>query len=72
MLPNGPNIRNLRWLNRYDTVIPILLALALYIFGALLERFAPQLGTNGMQLVVWGFFISTVVLAACHGDDQLI
>jgi stearoyl-CoA desaturase (delta-9 desaturase) len=52
----------LRWLNRFDTVIPILLALALYIFGALLERFAPHLGTNGMQMLVWGFFISTTVL----------
>jgi stearoyl-CoA desaturase (delta-9 desaturase) len=52
----------LRWLNRYDTVVPVLLALALYILGALLERFAPQLGTNGLQMVVWGFFISTTVL----------
>jgi stearoyl-CoA desaturase (delta-9 desaturase) len=52
----------LRWLNRFDTVIPIMLALALYVFGALLERFAPHLGTSGMQMVVWGFFISTTVL----------
>jgi stearoyl-CoA desaturase (delta-9 desaturase) len=52
----------LRWLNRYDTVIPVLLALALYILGALLERFAPHLGTNGLQMLVWGFFISTTVL----------
>jgi stearoyl-CoA desaturase (delta-9 desaturase) len=52
----------LRWLNRFDTVIPVLLALTLYLFGELLERFAPQLETNGMQLVIWGFFISTVVL----------
>jgi stearoyl-CoA desaturase (delta-9 desaturase) len=52
----------LRWLNRYDTVVPVLLALALYILGALLERFAPHLGTSGLQMVVWGFFISTTVL----------
>jgi stearoyl-CoA desaturase (delta-9 desaturase) len=52
----------LRWLNRFDTVVPVLLALALYIFGALLERFAPQLGTSGMQMLIWGFFISTTVL----------
>ena len=52
----------LRWLNRYDTMIPVLLALVLYIFGALLEYFAPQLGTNGLQMLVWGFFISTTVL----------
>ena len=52
----------LRWLNRFDTVIPILLALGLYILGEILEHFAPGLETNGMQLVIWGFFISTVVL----------
>ena len=52
----------LRWLNRFDTVIPILLALLLFIFGVLLEQFAPNLGTNGLQMVVWGFFISTTVL----------
>ena len=52
----------LRWLNRFDTVIPILLALLLFIFGALLEQFAPNLETNGLQMVVWGFFISTTVL----------
>lgn len=28
----------------------------------MLERLAPDLGTNGPQLLVWGFFISTVVL----------
>ena len=52
----------LRWLNRFDTVVPMILAICLYVFGELLERFAPQLGTNGWQMVVWGFFISTVVL----------
>ena len=27
-----------------------------------MERYVPGLGTNGPQLFVWGFFISTVVL----------
>ena len=52
----------LRWLNRFDTVIPIVLALALYLFGDILARFAPRLGTNGLQMLIWGFFISTAVL----------
>ncbi len=52
----------LRWLNRYDTVVPFLLALALFVLGEFLERFAPHLETNGMQLLVWGFFVSSVVL----------
>lgn len=52
----------LRWLDRFDVVVPALLAAALYGTGALLERLAPALGTSGLQLVVWGFCISTVVL----------
>lgn len=52
----------LRWLDRYDTAIPIALAVLLYVFGALLHRYAPSLGTTGGQMLVWGFFISTVVL----------
>ncbi|MGD9008538.1 MAG: acyl-CoA desaturase [Desulfobacteraceae bacterium] len=52
----------LRWINRFDTVIPILLAGSIYLTGALLENLAPSLGTNGFQLLIWGFFISTVVL----------
>jgi stearoyl-CoA desaturase (delta-9 desaturase) len=52
----------LRFLDRYDALVPALLCFALYAIGALLEHFAPGLGTNGAQLVVWGFCISTVVL----------
>jgi len=55
----------LRWLNRFDTAVPSLLALSLFILGELLEAFAPQLETNGVQMLVWGFFISSVVLL--HG-----
>jgi stearoyl-CoA desaturase (delta-9 desaturase) len=52
----------LRWINRFDTVVPILLAIGLFVVGIILERYAPGLETNGPQLIVWGFFISTVVL----------
>jgi stearoyl-CoA desaturase (delta-9 desaturase) len=50
------------WLNRFDTVVPFLFAAGLYLGGALLERVAPHLGTSGGQMLVWGFFVSTVVL----------
>ncbi|UNK58593.1 acyl-CoA desaturase [Pseudoxanthomonas daejeonensis] len=52
----------LRWLDRHDAVVPLLLAVALYGLGALLQRVAPELGTNGPQMLVWGFFVSTVAL----------
>jgi stearoyl-CoA desaturase (delta-9 desaturase) len=52
----------LRWINRFDIVIPILLAVGLFGGGNLLQKYAPGLGTNGPQLLIWGFFISSVVL----------
>lgn len=52
----------LRLLDRFDILVPVLLACGLFLLGEWLERAAPQLGTNGPQLLVWGFFISTVVL----------
>jgi len=50
------------FLNRFDLIGPALLFAALYLLGAVLGAFAPSLGTNGWQMVVWGFFISTVFL----------
>ena len=52
----------LRLLDRFDILMPVVLAVALYALGRYLSSAQPQLGTNGMQLVVWGFCISTVVL----------
>jgi stearoyl-CoA desaturase (Delta-9 desaturase) len=51
-----------RWLNKFHLVGPILLGVLLYVAGMLLEQHAPALGTNGPQLLVWGFFIGTTIL----------
>jgi stearoyl-CoA desaturase (Delta-9 desaturase) len=50
------------FLNRFDLIVPLLFAVALFVTGVALEHFAPGLQTNGWQLLVWGFFISTTVL----------
>jgi stearoyl-CoA desaturase (delta-9 desaturase) len=52
----------LRFLDRFDALVPVALAFLLYGLGEWLAAAAPELGTNGPQLVVWGFCISTVVL----------
>lgn len=52
----------LRWLDRFDVIVPILLAFGIYCLGAWLESNFPVLNTNGPQLLIWGFVISTVVL----------
>ena len=43
-------------------MVPVLLAAGLYAFGAVLKSYAPQLGTSGPQMLIWGFFISSTVL----------
>jgi stearoyl-CoA desaturase (delta-9 desaturase) len=55
----------LRWLDRFDILVPVLLAVAMLGLGSFLGRTAPGLGTSGWQMLVWGFFISTV--ACYHG-----
>jgi stearoyl-CoA desaturase (delta-9 desaturase) len=52
----------LRWLERGAPVIAVAYGLVLYAFGELLHRNVPSLHTNGPQLLVWGYFISTVLL----------
>jgi stearoyl-CoA desaturase (delta-9 desaturase) len=52
----------LRLLDRFDILMPVVLAFALYAIGHYLSIAQPGLGTSALQLVVWGFCISTVLL----------
>ncbi len=52
----------LHFIDRFH-VLPVLsLMCALYITGATLNFFFPGLGTSGIQLLMWGFFLSTVLV----------
>jgi stearoyl-CoA desaturase (delta-9 desaturase) len=55
----------LRWLDRFDILVPVALAVGLLVLGNTLGEARPDLGTGGGQMLVWGFFISTV--ACYHG-----
>lgn len=59
----------LLWINRFDAVIPMLLAISLFLLGEILAIYAPGLRTNGPQLLIWGFFVSTVLLF--HGTSTI-
>jgi stearoyl-CoA desaturase (delta-9 desaturase) len=68
---NEPNLKlvtdlnrlpEMRWLDRYFLLPPALLAAALYVAGAWLERNAPGLRASGPQFVLYGFVLSTVLL----------
>jgi len=51
----------LRFIDRFDVLVPLVGVGLVWLLGAALERWAPGLGTSGGQLVVWSL-ISTVVL----------
>ncbi|MBL0042383.1 MAG: fatty acid desaturase [Xanthomonadales bacterium] len=52
----------LRLVDRFDVFVPIALATALFLLGGWLGEHRPELGTSAAQLLIWGFFVSTVVL----------
>ena len=51
----------LRWLERYNLLPPIVLACLTYVLGWFLQVNFPSLNTSAFQMLVWGFFISTVI-----------
>ena len=55
----------LRFLDRFDVAVPMVLGVGVFLLGILLKHLAPGLHTGGWQMLVWGFFISTV--AVYHG-----
>lgn len=52
----------LRLLDRFEHVVPMVTALASFALGAVLSHVAPGLGTSGLQMVMWGFVIPTIAL----------
>lgn len=52
----------LRFLDRFDFLAPALLAVSMFGLGELLQYGWPALQTNGWQMLVWGFVISTIAL----------
>ena len=52
----------LRFLDRFDTLVPIGLAVFTLGLGWLLQVVAPSWGTSPMQMLIWGFFVSTIFL----------
>lgn len=52
----------LRLVDRYHHIAPVLTAVAAFGAGAALNRIDPALHTSGPQMLVWGFFVSTTLL----------
>jgi stearoyl-CoA desaturase (delta-9 desaturase) len=67
-IPDLIRFPELRFLDRFDTLVPLLLMAGSFVLGVVLNHFAPSLGTSGMQLLVWSV-VSTVVLF--HGTSTI-
>lgn len=62
LIPDFAKYPELRFLDRFDLLMPALMAVALYAFGELVAWGAPDSGVTGLQLVVWGMLVSTVAV----------
>ena len=54
--------REIRFVETNWLLPPAVLALSTLALGWWLGRFAPEWGTNGLQLLTWGFFVSTFLV----------
>ena len=61
-IPDLRRFPELRLLDRFDIAVPVALAVCLFFFGRWLQHAHPALGTSGGQMLIWGFFVSTMVL----------
>jgi len=52
----------LQWLDRYDTLVALGMAVLMWCLGEAIAWLYPGLGTSGWQMLIWGYFISTVAL----------
>ncbi|MSQ81225.1 MAG: acyl-CoA desaturase [Candidatus Methylopumilus sp.] len=52
----------LRIIDRFDLLMPATLLFSLFFLGQWMDQYYPEFHTNGYQLVIWGFSISTVIL----------
>jgi stearoyl-CoA desaturase (delta-9 desaturase) len=62
IIPDFAKYPELRFLNQYDLIVPVALAVSLFGFGKLVEWGAPESGVTGWQMLVWGFFVSTIAV----------
>ena len=61
-VPDLAEFPELVWLDRHDRLVPLALVALLAALGAWLAHAHPELGTDALQMVVWGFCISTTAL----------
>lgn len=61
-IPDFAKYPELRFLDRFHVIPPLFLAFSLYFLGDYLAARHPELGTSAWQMVMYGFFLSTVLV----------
>ncbi len=61
-VPDWLRYRELQWLDRLDWLPLVCYAGMTFFAGQALGTWWPETGTSGLQMLVWGFFVSTVLL----------
>ena len=62
-IPDLKDYPELQFIDRFDILFPVLYATFMFGLGYLLNALFPSLGTSHWQMLIWGYFISTVILA---------
>ena len=60
-IPDWVKFKELRFINRYDWIAVVFLALGCYFLGEW-AAFEALTGMNGLSMLAWGFFLPTVLL----------
>jgi stearoyl-CoA desaturase (Delta-9 desaturase) len=62
LIPDFAKYPELRFLDRWDLLVPVVMGFLLFGFGWLVGELVPESNVTGSQLLVWGLFISTVAV----------
>jgi stearoyl-CoA desaturase (delta-9 desaturase) len=52
----------IRLLDRYELIAPVTYGFLIFLSGVAANALFPSWGTSGMQALVWGFFVSTILV----------
>jgi stearoyl-CoA desaturase (Delta-9 desaturase) len=54
--------KEIRLIDQFNALPPIFLAVGIFLLGEFFQAHYPALQTNGFQMLVWGFFVSTTLV----------
>jgi len=62
LVANFTKYPELQLLDKFYGLPPLIAAALFFVLGVILQRRRPELGTSGLQMLTWGFFVSTVLV----------